>query len=97
MALIARSLKNGFSGAWPLALGAAIGDVVWPVLALLTSGQSVDCIAKPAPPPQHRQWRGATYFTWSYFDHVALAQTRATRRWFLLVLFLIFVGVHAKR
>ena len=42
LALIARSLKNGFSGAWPLALGVAIGDVVWPVLALLPASQSVD-------------------------------------------------------
>ena len=41
VALIARSLKNGFSGAWPLALGVAMGDVVWPVLALLTLGQLV--------------------------------------------------------
>ena len=41
MALIARSLKNGFSGAWPLALGVAIGDVVWLVLVLLTLGQLV--------------------------------------------------------
>ena len=28
VALIARSLKNVFSGAWPLALGVTIGDVV---------------------------------------------------------------------
>ena len=41
VALIARSLKQGFSGAWPLALGVAIGDVIWPVLALLTLGQLV--------------------------------------------------------
>ena len=41
VALIARSLKNVFSGAWPLALGVTIGDVVWPVLALLTLGQLV--------------------------------------------------------
>ena len=41
VALIARSLKNGFRGAWPLALGLAIGDVVWPVLLLLTLGQLV--------------------------------------------------------
>jgi len=41
VALFARSLKNGFSGAWPLALGVAIGDVVWLVLVLLTLGQLV--------------------------------------------------------
>ena len=41
MVLIARSLKNGFSGAWPLPLEVVIGDVIWPVLALLTLGQLV--------------------------------------------------------
>ena len=41
VALIARALKGGFSGAWPLALGVAIGDICWPVLALLSLGQIV--------------------------------------------------------
>lgn len=41
VALIARALKGGFSGAWPLALGVAIGDICWPVLALLSLSQIV--------------------------------------------------------
>ena len=41
VALIARALKGGFSGVWPLALGVAIGDICWPVLALLSLGQIV--------------------------------------------------------
>jgi len=41
VALIARSLKSGFAGAWPLALGVAIGDLCWPALALLSLGQIV--------------------------------------------------------
>ena len=41
VALIARALKGGFAGAWPLALGVAIGDICWPVLALLSLGQIV--------------------------------------------------------
>jgi threonine/homoserine/homoserine lactone efflux protein len=41
VALFARSLKGGFSGAWPLALGVAIGDICWPALALLSLGQIV--------------------------------------------------------
>ena len=41
VALIARSLKSGFAGAWPLALGVAIGDMCWPALALLSLGQIV--------------------------------------------------------
>jgi len=35
VALIARSLSSGFRGAWPVALGVVIGDVVWSVLAIL--------------------------------------------------------------
>ena len=41
VALFARSLKGGFSGAWPLALAVAIGDICWPALALLSLGQIV--------------------------------------------------------
>ncbi|MCB1366730.1 MAG: LysE family translocator [Rhodobacteraceae bacterium] len=33
-ALIARSLSGGFHAAWPLALGVAVGDVLWPILAI---------------------------------------------------------------
>jgi len=39
VAILARSLKDGFRGAWPLAVGVAIGDIFWPVLALLALGQ----------------------------------------------------------
>ncbi|MEM8870316.1 MAG: LysE family translocator [Pseudomonadota bacterium] len=34
VALIARALAAGFNGAWPLALGVVIGDVLWPLLAI---------------------------------------------------------------
>lgn len=34
VAIIARSLSGGFSGAWPLALGVVVGDVLWPLLAV---------------------------------------------------------------
>lgn len=33
--LIARALSGGFSAAWPLAVGVAVGDVIWPLLAVL--------------------------------------------------------------
>ena len=39
VAMLARGLKGGFSGAWPLALGVAIGDIGWSVAALLTLNQ----------------------------------------------------------
>ncbi|MBN8631177.1 MAG: LysE family translocator [Rhodobacterales bacterium] len=35
VALIARSLSGGFAAAWPLAIGVAIGDLVWPLTAIL--------------------------------------------------------------
>jgi threonine/homoserine/homoserine lactone efflux protein len=34
VAIIARGLTGGFSGAWPLAVGVAIGDMVWPLAAI---------------------------------------------------------------
>ena len=32
---MARVLTGGYRAAWPLALGVAVGDVVWPLLAIL--------------------------------------------------------------
>lgn len=34
LAIVARALSGGFQTAWPLALGVAVGDAVWPVLAI---------------------------------------------------------------
>ena len=35
VALLARALSGGFAAAWPLALGVVVGDVLWPLLAVL--------------------------------------------------------------
>jgi threonine/homoserine/homoserine lactone efflux protein len=35
VALLARSLSGGFHSAWPLALGVVVGDVIWPLIAIL--------------------------------------------------------------
>lgn len=35
MALTARALSGGFAAAWPLAVGVALGDLVWPLAAIL--------------------------------------------------------------
>lgn len=35
VALLARSLSGGFQAAWPLAVGVAVGDVLWPLVAIL--------------------------------------------------------------
>lgn len=34
LAIVARGLSGGFNAAWPLALGVALGDAIWPVLAI---------------------------------------------------------------
>lgn len=34
VALIARSISGGFHAAWPLALGVAVGDAMWPLAAI---------------------------------------------------------------
>lgn len=35
VAVMARAMSGGFKAAWPLALGVAIGDAFWPLLAVL--------------------------------------------------------------
>ena len=35
VALTARALSGGFRAAWPLAFGVVVGDVLWPLLAVL--------------------------------------------------------------
>ena len=35
VALTARALSGGFNAAWPLAFGVVVGDVLWPLLAIL--------------------------------------------------------------
>ena len=35
VALTARSLSGGFAAAWPLAVGVALGDLVWPLAAIM--------------------------------------------------------------
>ena len=35
VALIARAMSGGFASAWPLALGVVVGDVIWPLIAIL--------------------------------------------------------------
>lgn len=35
LALMARALSGGFAAAWPLAIGVAVGDILWPLVAVL--------------------------------------------------------------
>ena len=45
VALFARAVSGGFHAAWPLAVGVAIGDAVWPILAILGVSWVVNEIA----------------------------------------------------
>ena len=45
VALLARAVSGGFNAAWPLAVGVAIGDAVWPILAILGVSWVVNEIA----------------------------------------------------
>ena len=38
VALTARALQGGFPAAWPLAVGVTLGDLMWPLLAVLGMG-----------------------------------------------------------
>lgn len=35
VALLARAMSGGFQAAWPLAMGVVVGDVIWPLVAIL--------------------------------------------------------------
>lgn len=45
VALIARGLSGGFHAAWPLALGVVVGDVLWPLIAILGVTWLVDQVS----------------------------------------------------
>lgn len=34
VAIMARALSSGFAGVWPLAIGVAVGDMIWPMVAM---------------------------------------------------------------
>ncbi|MEO8531978.1 MAG: LysE family transporter, partial [Deltaproteobacteria bacterium] len=42
VALTARALSGGFRSAWPLAVGVSLGDLLWPLLAILGVSWIVD-------------------------------------------------------
>lgn len=45
VALLARAMSGGFHAAWPLALGVVIGDVLWPLIAILGVAWVVDQVS----------------------------------------------------
>ncbi len=45
VALLARAMSGGFHAAWPLALGVVVGDVLWPLVAILGVTWLVDQVS----------------------------------------------------
>ncbi len=45
VALLARAMSGGFHSAWPLALGVVVGDVLWPLVAILGVTWLVDQVS----------------------------------------------------
>ena len=45
VALLARAMAGGFHSAWPLAIGVAIGDIFWPLVAVLGVTWLVDQVS----------------------------------------------------
>ncbi len=42
VAITARALSGGFTGAWPLAFGVTLGDLIWPLVAIFGLAWIVD-------------------------------------------------------
>ncbi|WP_298360480.1 LysE family translocator [uncultured Litoreibacter sp.] len=45
VALLARAMSGGFRAAWPLAAGVVVGDVIWPLVAILGVTWLVDQVS----------------------------------------------------
>ncbi|MFV0300224.1 MAG: LysE family translocator [Paracoccus sp. (in: a-proteobacteria)] len=59
VAIMARALSSGFAGVWPLAIGVAIGDMIWPLVAIF--GLSV-IVAQSAFLLEALRWVAAAVF-----------------------------------
>jgi len=86
LAVMARAVSGGFTAAWPLAFGVAVGDMVWPLLAILGVSWVV---AEHAGVLSVLRWLACgmfLYMGWSTIrraEAVLAADTRLTRpgRW----------------
>ena len=61
VALTARALSGGFAEAWPLAVGVALGDLLWPLLAILGMTWVADHAAGVL---EGFRWVAAAIFLW---------------------------------
>ena len=82
VAVLARALSGGFRSAWPLALGVAVGDIFWPLLAILGLNWIVSEYAWAL---SVLRWTACVFFIWlgwniiRHADKPVSADSRLTR------------------
>lgn len=82
LAVLARALSGGFHAAWPLAFGVAVGDILWPLLAILGLNWIVSEFAGALTV---LRWVACAFFLWLGWsvirnaDKVVAEDSRLTR------------------
>lgn len=76
LALLARAVSGGFQAAWPLALGVALGDIVWPLLAILGLSWLV---SEYAGLMVALRWVACAFFLWLGWTTIRHADQKITR------------------
>ena len=61
LAVLARALSGGFHAAWPLAFGVAVGDIFWPLLAILGLNWVADAYGSVL---SVLRWVACAFFLW---------------------------------
>jgi threonine/homoserine/homoserine lactone efflux protein len=65
LALLARALSGGFAAAFPLAIGVVVGDVLWPLLAILGLNWIVSEYGSVL---ELLRWVACAFFLWLGFN-----------------------------
>ena len=73
LAVIARTVAGGFQAGWPLALGVAVGDMLWPLLAMLGMAWVVAEVAFAA---DVLRWGACLVFLWMGINTIRNARAR---------------------
>lgn len=72
LAVLARALSGGFHAAWPLAFGVAVGDILWPLLAILGLNWLV---SEYAIALTILRWVACIFFLWLGWSVIKAADT----------------------
>lgn len=72
LALLARALSGGFHAAWPLAFGVAVGDILWPLLAILGLNWIVSEYSEALT---LLRWVACAFFLWLGWSVIRSADT----------------------